>query len=59
MEVYFYQAECGDAARIRFKGIDEQYHNIFIDSGYERTLRHILEEEINSIKKSFQKTSIS
>jgi beta-lactamase superfamily II metal-dependent hydrolase len=50
MEIKFYQAECGDAARIRFLGDDQKYHNIIIDSGYERTFRHILAEEIRKIE---------
>lgn len=49
MEVKFYQAECGDAGSIRFLGTDKKYHNIFIDSGYSRTFRHVLEEEIQKI----------
>ncbi|WP_017494728.1 MBL fold metallo-hydrolase [Flavobacterium sp. WG21] len=51
MEIKFYQAECGDAASIRYLGNDLQYHNIFIDSGYERTFRLSLLEEIEDIKK--------
>jgi|SRR5690554_283427 len=46
MEIKFFQAECGDAASIRFLGNDNKYHNIFIDSGYERTFRHTLDSEI-------------
>jgi hypothetical protein len=49
-EIYFYNAECGDAARIRFKGSDNKMHNIFIDSGYERTFRFALADVINSIQ---------
>jgi beta-lactamase superfamily II metal-dependent hydrolase len=49
MEIKFFQAECGDAAYIRFLGNDNKYHNVFIDSGYERTFRHILENEIQNI----------
>ena len=49
MDVKFFQAECGDAACIRFLGNDNKYHNIFIDSGYERTFRHALENEIQNI----------
>lgn len=51
MEIKFFQAECGDAAAIRFLGEDGKYHNIFIDSGYERTFRHVLEIEIQEIIK--------
>jgi glyoxylase-like metal-dependent hydrolase (beta-lactamase superfamily II) len=47
MELFCYQAECGDAIRIRFIGNDGNPHNIFLDSGYERTFRHILQQEIN------------
>jgi len=49
MTVKFFKAECGDAAAIRFFGSDEKYHNIFIDSGYGRTFRYVLEEEIKKI----------
>lgn len=49
MEVNFFQAECGDAASIRFLGDDHKYHNIFIDSGYSRTFRYALEDAINAI----------
>lgn len=49
MEIKFFQAECGDASYIRFLGNDNKYHNVFIDSGYERTFRHILENEIQNI----------
>jgi len=49
MEVYFYQAECGDAARLRYLGNDDKFHNILIDSGYGRTFRHILIEQIKEI----------
>lgn len=49
MTVNFFQAECGDASCIRFLGNDNKYHNVFIDSGYERTFRHVLENEIRNI----------
>lgn len=49
MEIKFFQAECGDASCIRFLGNDNKYHNVFIDSGYERTFRHALENEIQNI----------
>lgn len=52
LQVNVYQAECGDAISLRFRGSDKKYHNIFIDSGYERTFSHILEEEIKSIEVS-------
>ncbi len=49
MELFCYQAECGDAIRIRYIGNDQRPHNIFLDSGYERTFRHVLQYEINSL----------
>jgi len=49
MELYFYAAECGDAGRIRFRGNDQKNHNVFIDSGFERTYRSILSKEIVSL----------
>lgn len=49
MEIKFFQAECGDASCISFLGNDNKYHNVFIDSGYQRTFRHVLENEIRNI----------
>lgn len=49
MKVYFYQAECGDAARLSYKGSDGRMHHLFIDAGFERTFRHILASEIQCI----------
>src|SRR4051812_44494935 len=49
MNIRFYQAECGDAALIRFMGDDGLYHNIFIDSGYERTYTSLLGQAIEGI----------
>ncbi len=49
MELFCYQAECGDAIRIRYIGDDQKPHNIFLDSGYERTFRNVLQYEINSL----------
>ncbi len=49
MRVKFFKAECGDAASIRYFGTDEKFHNIFIDSGYERTFRFVIEKEIKEI----------
>lgn len=51
IQLYSYQAECGDAFRIRYIGNDNKAHNIFVDSGYERTYRHILQTEIEAISK--------
>ncbi len=48
--IYFYKAECGDAARIRYLGNDGEYHNIFIDSGYRRTFKNIIARHINEIQ---------
>ncbi|SEP05950.1 MBL fold metallo-hydrolase [Flavobacterium sp. fv08] len=50
MEVFFYQAECGDAARIRYQGDDGLHYNLFIDSGFERTFRHIIGAELKKIQ---------
>ncbi|WP_281979692.1 MBL fold metallo-hydrolase [Tenacibaculum mesophilum] len=58
MEVFFYQAECGDSARIRFydkKGIPR---NILIDSGYERTFNFVLKDEIKKIIESNERLDI-
>ncbi len=49
LELFCYQAECGDAIRIRYIGSDGKPHNIFLDSGYERTFRHVLHYEINAL----------
>jgi len=35
MNIEFLDAGCGDAIHIRFKGIDDKYHNIIIDGGIE------------------------
>lgn len=58
MEVSFYQAECGDAAKISFIGTDGICHHIMIDAGYERTFRHILLEEIKKIVENEQKIDL-
>ena len=49
MEIKFLQAECGDAAILRFEDDDGLHRNIMIDSGFERTFRHALDAEIRSI----------
>lgn len=51
-EIFFYQAECGDASRIRFLGNDGKYHNVFIDAGYKRTFKNIISTHINEIQAS-------
>jgi beta-lactamase superfamily II metal-dependent hydrolase len=48
-ELKFFKAGCADAARIRYPGNDGQMHNVFIDSGFERTFRSVLAEEVRSI----------
>jgi len=48
--LYFYKAECGDAARINYKGNDGNFHNIFIDSGYRRTFKDVIESQIKEIQ---------
>lgn len=58
MQIYFYQAECGDAARIRFVGNDGLPHNIFIDAGYESTYYHVLEEEIHKLHEDKEEISL-
>ena len=50
MKVFFYQAECGDAARINFIDPEGISRSILIDSGYERTFKHVLKEEIIKLK---------
>ena len=50
MKVYFYNASCGDAFRIEFEGISGKRRNILIDSGYQRTFRDLLSNEISSIE---------
>lgn len=49
-ELFFYQAECGDASRIRYLGSDGNYHNIFIDGGYEKTFKSIISPHVNEIQ---------
>jgi beta-lactamase superfamily II metal-dependent hydrolase len=51
-EIFFYQAECGDASRIRYLGSDGKYHNIFIDAGYRRTFKNIISPHLNEIQTS-------
>lgn len=49
-EIFFYQAECGDASRVRYYGSDGRYHNIFIDAGYSNTFKNILSPHIKEIQ---------
>lgn len=50
-ELFIYNAECGDAGRLRFLGKDGKLHNFFIDGGFERTFRTMLKAEIKSLLK--------
>jgi beta-lactamase superfamily II metal-dependent hydrolase len=58
MEIFFYQAECGDAARIRFYNALGEPKNILIDSGYERTFNHVLKKEIKELKLNNEKIDL-
>lgn len=58
MELVCYQAECGDAIRIKYIGDDGNPHNIFLDSGYERTYRNILRQEINTLIKAGERIDL-
>jgi beta-lactamase superfamily II metal-dependent hydrolase len=58
MEIFFYQAECGDAARIRFYDNNNKSKNILIDSGYERTFNHVLKREIKELIKNKERFDI-
>lgn len=49
MIVQFYKAGCGDAARITFLDKNSIRRHIFVDSGYQRTFRDYLFEEIQNI----------
>lgn len=49
MTIRFYQVACGDAARLKYDGEDGKPHFIFLDSGYERTYRDILANEIKAL----------
>lgn len=49
-EIFFYQAECGDASRVRYYGRDGKYHNVFIDAGYKRTFKNVISLQIEEIQ---------
>lgn len=51
-EIFFYQAECGDASRVRYYGNDGKYHNIFIDAGYKRTFKNVISSHVKEIQAS-------
>lgn len=52
MKLIIYQAECGDATIIVFKGVDNKLHHILIDMGFERTYRQVLQQEIKAMAES-------
>ena len=49
IQLHFLPVGCGDAIHIRFKGEDEFFHNILIDSGYVKTYTPILKPILNGI----------
>jgi len=49
MNIKFYQAGCGDAARISFEGIDKQQHHMFVDSGWDETWEDLLKEDFKEL----------
>ena len=49
MEVQFYQSGCSDAAHISFRDEQNKPYHIFIDAGFERTFRQVLNGEIQAI----------
>ena len=58
MEVSFCKAECGDAAKISFIGNDGLQHHIMIDSGFERTFRYVIFNELKSINEKNEKIDL-
>lgn len=52
MKIIFYQAECGDATRIEYTGSDKKLHHILIDTGFERTYRQVLEQDLKALIKA-------
>lgn len=57
MEVEFFKAQCGDACKVSFKS-GAHFQHIFIDSGYERTYRDILRQEIELIASKNEKIAL-
>jgi ribonuclease BN (tRNA processing enzyme) len=51
IDLFCYQAECGDAIHIKYIGTDGNPHNIFLDSGFERTYKNILQQKIEWLVK--------
>ncbi|PIF45364.1 metallo-beta-lactamase superfamily protein [Chryseobacterium sp. 52] len=54
MKLFCYNAGCGDAFRIEFKGKSGIIRHILLDAGYERTFRNVLSKDLNVIKKQGQ-----
>jgi len=52
VKIISYQAECGDATRIEFAGSDKKLHHILIDTGFERTYRQVLEQDLKALIKA-------
>ena len=55
-EIFFYQAECGDASRVRYFGNDGKYHNIFIDAGYRRTFKNVKNQLTYGLYRTYMMT---
>lgn len=58
MEIFFYQAECGDSARIRFYDNQNNPINILIDSGYGKTFNYIIKNEIEELIQNNEKLDL-
>lgn len=52
MRVICYNAECGDAFRIEYKGKSGKVRHILLDGGYERIYRNLLFNEFSIIEKN-------
>ena len=58
MEITFYQSECGDSAKISFEGSDDKLHHFFIDSGFERTFKNVIRNDIEEIIRKGEKIDL-
>lgn len=58
MEITFYQSECGDSAKISFEGSDSKTHHFFIDSGFERTFKNVIRNDVEEIIKKGEKIDL-
>jgi beta-lactamase superfamily II metal-dependent hydrolase len=58
LKIKFYQAECGDAARIRLVGLNGNVYNILVDAGYLCTYKSTLRAEIEYLKEKNEKIDI-